>query len=554
MRRLRFETPTDSRRRTRGLRVDESVEPETSESWSGSTDSDQDEQAVPDWEYLRDRAREFFGAATWDRMRERERAREQEHARAEQGGNDEHEQLRRLRAETRLGADRYMQSLRDSNIYVPGMTEEERQERLSATHQVYVQMMIRSAMRPLSGGVTPSAVVQTMGTMTTMMLLSKNFRDEVGRMAEPIREKIDEHLDQRVRHHVDKRTQHAEQSLQRRQQFFGNLPEGRARDRLVGREAVRDDLTPRMRRRFEDIQRRQRGNRDMFTPTSAALTQVGLMENAFWLSREEGVDGERVRASHEAMMKRLRQQFVDDGLDSAEVSRHARIIIGQRLEAEPELATVFEGMAHGRMRRSADHREQVPGTDRVRSVWTGEFEDQVGRPLPENGMFRMRGYMGHEEHQAHMGWTMEGAIEAAVVTGDDRALSATMQGYLIGHAARRQGLDVRGLPAQLRCRLEESEVMLASMEIDGHDEQAQSLVYSNAYFDAMKNVAGRYPEFEQTLERSLGSDWRQRLEVAAEDPWAFVAEQRYRASQGQADPTDDYGQEQDFDMSDRQPT
>lgn len=528
---------------------------------SGAGDAAGGEQTGQTWENLRGRARDFFGQAARDRAERAERVRAEEQLRVEDTGLEEHEQLRRLRAETRLGADRYMETLRDSSIYVPGITDEDRQERLSATHQVYVQMMIRSAMRPLSNGVTPSSVLQTMGTMTTMMLLSKNFRDEVGHMAEPVREAIDQHLDNRVHQRVESNRARADKAIERRSQFFENLPEGRIRRQLVDGVVGGDDrsrLTRRMRRRYDDIQRRERGNRDLFTPTSAALTQVGLMENAFRLSREDGVDSDQVQTSHEAMMKRLRQQFEDDGLDFAEVARHARIIVGQRLEAEPELATMFQGMAHGKMRRGAPHQERVPGTDQVRLVWTGEFEDQLGRPLPEDGMFRMRGCMGPEEHQAQIGSSMEQAIEAAVSSGDDRALSADMQGYLIGHAARTQGLDVRGLPARLRCRLEESEVMLASMEIDGLDSQEQSRVYSNAYFDAMENVAARHPAFEHNLQRSLGEDWRERLKGAAEDPWAFVAEQRTRAAQGRSDsrpgPEPGHEQEHNFDSSDdRQP-
>lgn len=101
-------------------------------------------------------------------------------------------------------------------------------------------------------------------------------------------------------------------------------------------------------------------------------------------------------------------------------------------------------------------------------------------------------------------------------------------GYLVGFAARKENLDTHGLPDILRQRLDQSMSMLASMDIDGLHPDRQQEVYSNAFTDAMEDVAGKHPGVEESLRLSFGDDWQTTLQAAVDDPVGFVQQQRRR--------------------------
>lgn len=533
-------------KRSDGPRADQTTSDQQNQQEPGSARGPWEDVRDWAWEYVRTRAedflrqqaRDYFGQETRDRMEEKQQQKDRERIRVETDEENlsEQDQLLQMRAELRQAGDTYMQSLRDSDLLVPGFVDAEPETELSATHKVYVQMMLRGCMRPLSQGVSPATVTEAAGSMAMMFMLSPNFRQEVGSYFDPVREHIGKRLDERTRSRAASGIEHQERLIEQRKTFFGNVKNPRLRDRLVGSENPEDHLGRRLRRRYEDLLHRERGHREMFTPTSAAMTRVALMEEAFWKCREEGADLRQVERGLSAMNQRLDEQFREDGLDEDEIARHARIIIGERMELEPETATMFSGLAHGRIVRSDGHDEPIPGTDRTRRVWTGEFESQTGRAMPEGGMFRFRRQMSPEEHQVQIQQVMTESMRHAVEHEGAQALAMNMQGYLVGHAARKEGLDTSGLPSTLRRRLRESEVMLASMDIDGHDdEEVQREVYSMAYRDSVRDIAGQYPQVKEDLTRALGPDWLERLQEAARDPHGFVDEQRRRQAGGQQD-------------------
>lgn len=462
----------------------------------------------------RRRARDHYGPG------ERERAERHERVRlidVEDGDDDGSrtaaERLQRLRAETRLAGERYMESLRESNLLVPGFNDDERGHQLDAMHRVYVQMMMHACLRPLAKGVNPTSVIQVVGMMMAMRMLSPDFRQEQVRLLQPFREKVQERLDQRTRSMMA--TAEIEAAS------MG------ARD---GDTDPRSLLTRKWRKRHDDLQRRERGNREMYTAESAAMTELALLENAFWRMREPGAERERetIDTSYRAMRKRLHDQMADDGLERGEVVRMMRTIVGERMEQEPELRLMFNGIAQGRFVKAPPHDARLAGTDQVRRIWTGEFDDHLGRRLPDDAGFTLRTPMTADDHQAQIGLVMQESMQDSIARGDRDGFEADITGYLVGFASGRKGLGTAGLPLGLRRRLEQSQSMIASMDIDGLAQEEQRRVYSNAFVDAIEGVGGSHPELMDELRLVLGDDWQERLQDAVDDPARFYAEQRLR--------------------------
>ncbi|MBD0673919.1 hypothetical protein BU198_25190 [Streptomyces sp. CBMA156] len=498
---------------------------------------------------LRGRTRGFFGRKTRERMVDRERLHRIDVDRAEDESEilNQREQLLKLRAETRLAGEKYMASLRDSKLLVPGFNDEERTRDLGVMHHVYMQMMMQSCLKPLSRGVNANSIIQAVGMVMTMRMLAPDFREEMDSYLQPLKDKIQERIDTRTRGLVAS----AEIGIAHRQRIFHDVPSDARRERLVGSTDPRDHLTKKWRKRFDAMQHRERGNREMFTPDSAAMTEVALMENAFWKMREPSADAGLIRDSYRAMRKRLHEQTSEDGLERQEVVQRARRIIGERMEYEPELRTMFNGVAHGRIVKAPTHEERIAGSDRVRTVWSGEFDDQLGRRLPEDAMFTLRRPMDADAHQIQLAETMRTSLLDAMGRGDQEGYGGTMLGYLVGFAAQKQGLDTSGLPDILQHRLDQSEVMIASMDIDGLPPEDRQRVYSNAYVDAMEAVNEKYPDLEAELQRSLGENWQQTLQAAVDDPGVFFEEQRRTpqsrptgpSAEQQASPQDEAGSE-----------
>ncbi|PUB32490.1 hypothetical protein C8K30_1011016 [Promicromonospora sp. AC04] len=516
------------------------------------------DDSQPWHEKLRDSVRGFFGATARERMSDRDEVHriDVERAQDEREGMDEREQLLKLRAETRLAGEAYMASLRASNLLVPGFNDDERDKELDVMHHVYMQMMMQSCLKPLARGVSTGTVVQAAGMMVAMRMLAPDFRQEMDTYLQPFKDMVQERIDRRTRY-VGDWAEGQSRSYNRRiddraRALVRERPSAAAAARSVhgqeGHKASRSSfLSRRWQRRLDDLERRERGNRELYTPDSAAMTEVALMENAFWRMREPDADAGQIFDSYRAMRKRLRDQMDHDGVERSEMVTRARMIIGERMEYEPELRTMFNGIAHGRIVKAAPRQERIGGTDHVRAVWSGQFEDQLGQRLPDDGMFTLRRPMDATSHQVQLAETMTTALLHALDREDQEAFAANVQGYMVGFAARRHGLNTRGLPGTLGDRLDQCEVMIASMAIDGLTPEEQQRVYSNAYVDAMEAAGEKHPDLAHELRLALGDGWQQTLQRAVDDPQAFYEEQRLRPRPYRAGPGPSSEQADDFD-------
>jgi hypothetical protein len=301
--------------------------------------------------------------------------------------------------------------------------------------------------------------------------------------------------------------------------------------RLVERSAY---LSKKWQRRLDDLERQDRGHRELYTAESAAMTEIGLTENAFHRLREaDGPASGQIMESYRAMMRKVRDQAAADGLDREEVARMSRTILGRRLEVEPELAAMYNGMAHGMYTRGAPHAERIAGSARTRLAWTGEFEDQFGRKIDGELMFTLRPKMGGDEHQVAtaeiMGKRLVHDLEKRGMAGFNEGFMGYMVGYAVAERNRTgegEPIDASDLPEGVRARVAQSEQMMASMAADGLGAKERQRVYSNAYVDAIEQVRQAYPEFARDWDQQFGATWQARMKSAVTDPKGFFAEQK----------------------------
>lgn len=431
--------------------------------------------------------------------------------------------LRDMRAGLRDADRQYMDSLRASHIVVPGYGEDQKLREVDALQKVHTRMMMQMCMMPLQRGVSVNSVVQAATTMSALMVLSPAMRAEAGEKAVEVRDYVREKADERTRKHADK--------------VQGKAARGELTAQGIASTDPEDHLSKRWRKRIEDLDRRQRGNREMFTLETAAMTEVGLMDSAYWRMREPGTDPDEVHSSYRSMRRLLHEQMADDGLDRAEVIARARVIIGQRMDVEPEVRTMFNGMAHGRMQKSGPHTVRLPNSDRTVQAWTGEFEDHLGHALPDDGVFVLRKPQNADEHQVRLAQTMSRSIADSLDRGDARDLQSDLYCYPVAFAAQQHGLSTEDLPTGMQHRVNQAQTMIATMASDGLSPDQQREAFSNAYVDAVNEVMTSTPDFEQRLGVTLGHGWDEtlaRMQRAAQEPAAFVDSMRRTHQQRQA--------------------
>lgn len=453
------------------------------------------------------RARDYFRTSRAGsgarQTRRQERVMHQARAAEEAAAQSERDHLLRLREDVRTAGATYMRSLSETNILVPGFTDDERAEKVSELHQAYTTMMMFSCLRPLKAGVNARSVLQAAGMMSSLWLMSPAFRDQVGQYRETLRERINERLDMRA---------------------------------LAELEAHRDGagLRRKWAMRLRDIEYRQRGHRHPFTAESAGMTLIALSENAFERIHADGSDIGQILKSHRALTERVYSQAEDDGLTRSEINRAARIVLGQRLETEPELHVMFSDLAHGRARKSEPRVVKIGEAGPTHTMWTGEFEDSItGQPVCEDAMFDLRGPMGPEQHQAAitqmMAATMSNDLNTAIrdIEGDDftdpgklnlGSFTASMTGYMLAWHSRGQRVDLSRVPPGFAGPMAQTETMLASMSADGLETREQQEIYSCAFADALEQIKDAYPGLDETWGRAYSKDWDAFVHDAVKNP------------------------------------
>lgn len=480
------------------------------------------------WQERMDGARSFFRTRAQQRQEDRARRREQDREEKNQAADlSERDQLKLLRENVRAAGEKYMESLRTSDILVPGFNQEEREEKLSVMNRVYAQTMMMAGMKPLHQGVSPESVVRVMSTMAAMYMLSPQFKQLMGEKLEPIKSAIQSKIDAK-----------AERKMGRSAKLTGLGNAGIERynhsvradnvSRAERGEALREELghldsnklvSKKWQKRYDDMQFRKRGNREMFTAQSAGMTEVALLENAFVTLRQPGAATEEILSSYNAMITHLYRQAEADGLSREEVAEASRIMLGERIREDPSIQMMVNGLAHGQQRMASPQEARIAGTDKVARVWRGDFETYTGVPVdptlykdPERrkgvvGAFGLRTVMGADSHRKQMSVTMAMTMAQAASRGDFEAFNQDMAGYMMGCVTQASKADGEGLPGAIADRMFQSRTMQASMAADGLDIEQQRLEYSTAYAEAIKEIDKSFPEFAQQWNHHYGASW-----------------------------------------------
>ena len=460
------------------------------------------------------------------RMRyDRARASERQRTRRDAAGRDG-DPTARLKLGTQRAQDQFIHHLRTSGITSPGASRSTQGEKVSDLHQAYASMLVLQCLEPLRGGLSAQNVLTTVGMGTAMWLLSPNFRTQVGEYAGQMATVIGDRLDGQARRE-ERIAAKGERSRAKEARYFDRTGQGR--------EGMRGPSGWVHRRRLERVERMERGDRDLFTEHSAALTHVGIAQNAYDEMRRPGADRELVKQNYESALRALYGCVDQDGVDRGEVARDMRGIVGRLIERDPEQAAVFSELGHGRFVRSEPETVVGEGTTKARTGWTGDYVDAHNGDVITGGTFSVREPMGADEHRAEVARTMYAELSS---TRNPAEFKAVMEQYVVGSRTMDQPEVVdRTEDPSARARLNRARTMFASMRGDGVSERDQKLVYVGGFVESLRAMERTHPQKVAQWQQSLGPEWEQRMRDLISENSAFGGQNdRARTDRGQRGP------------------
>lgn len=394
-----------------------------------------------------------------------------------------------LRLNVQAAGEAYMNSLKRSGITRPD-TSTKRQTRqeimLDNRHNWYGRMMVLQLMRPMRQGVSATAVMQVAGMGVMLFALSPNFRTQVGgyysRFLNTMRAKTQGKKDAKARSLLEEAEEHG-----------GGV----------------EDLKAKWRKRIERMQFEERGFRDPYNVDTAAMTEVALAESAYEEMRDPRIPEARraehideVQASYRSALSILEARMAEDGLDRGQVSQRMRMIVGHRMQEEPELASVFSELGHGRFERSEPRLMYFNGQEVM--TWDGAFVDAIGGGVVNRGSFTPRFVGSPGEHIEACAAVLKGEMAQAQTLDD---LNELFESYTAASLARRYP-GIKSGDALVDGRITKAERMFLSMDEDGLSQLDQRYVYSESFVGAMEALGEEKPELLEAWQAQYGDEWR----------------------------------------------
>lgn len=481
-----------------------------------------------------DRLRAGFASGTRDRprreptpkaqQRDRQRrqradARQASEDRAKEQSAAKTDPLVKLRLDTARAGEQYMNSLRLSGILDASQTPEKQREQLTGMHQIYARMMVLQCVGPLQQGLTSENVVSTLGMAASMWMMSPTFRTQIGHFADSINESIRNKIEERSEQKDDK---------------------ARSRFEKLAAKGKEGKLASKWQRRLDRIEHAERGHRLPFTAQSAAMTEVALAEAAYADMRRPGADASVVNDRYQTALSALYGYAENDGLDREEVSKAMRVIVGQRLEKEPHLASVFGELGHGRFVKSAPREVYINGSTETATVWTGDFVDMYEARTINSGSFRVRPTMSTTEHRALISETIAAEM---VQAKSPEELNDVLSQYVVATSVGRHPdvIDKIEDAAALR-RFGKARTMFSSMGDDGLSTEDQQFAYGAAYVDAIELLQTTRPDLGTAWVAQYGENWREKVaeDLARYNEMGAAAERaKAQGASGAGQPTKD---------------
>lgn len=424
---------------------------------------------APDWERLWDR----WGLPSqtgWAEVRDL-RAREAIAAKRREDRSPS-ESLLLARSRANDTGRRYVAALAAAGQFVPGVSRDQRRETIRVNHDRYARAMMAVAMEPLKDGVDADALIESLGIMTVMAVLSPTFRHQVGDHFNPVRRAVVRRIDRQAAIDMyDRRT---------------------------------DDKSPSrvLRRRYDAMMERNPDYVEPLTPTAVGLTEVALLRDAADRMRRPGVDADEIRridGEYRATVAELYEQAAADGLDPERTVAVSRRVLAEQITRDPDFASLVTGLSEGSVRV---HVEQIPQRGRHhKTVATLVHDDGTEADLSTRGALE-RG------SRIESGYTLR---LPRSIDAHERTVEATVVDRIMPPGGGRNTAGPRSGPSALRVRIDVLEdyvcgrtddgtafgpagALMMAMRADGQDAPAARRAYSHGLVAAVRAARSVEPE------------------------------------------------------------
>lgn len=397
-----------------------------------------------------------------------------------------------LQADLDQARSSYLRQMRASGITSPGESQDAQRRMMRRKHSGFAAKSARACLGAVKLGLLPKRMVAKVTVGTAMWALSPKRRSRAGGDRPGVLAAVTDKVKRQERREariVDK----------------GAVSRQKESERLAKTGEGRESMSGRHRRRLERMDQVERDNRDPFTEHSAALTHVGILQNAHDEMRRPGADQAKVRQQYESALNLLYSDAQADGLDRAAVERNTRVIAGQLMERDPAQAATFAELGHGRLAKSDRQTVRMPGSPETAQLWTGDYDDAYGGTRKSEGAMTPRRPMGPKGHSTAVARTMYGELAGARTPAE---FNETMKHYTAGADVRKhpEMAEMTGDP-KARARIGRSGAMFASMRADGLTDQQQRVAYMNGLQESVRTVERTHPEKAAEFRRTAGPEW-----------------------------------------------
>lgn len=413
----------------------------------------------------------------------------------------------------------YVYQLQKADLCDPDKPRPKRESQLTDLQRAYAGMMALSCVQGFSQGLSAQSIARAAGMATAMWALSPNFKQYTKELGVGLADQASEAMTKYEAHRKSvkaKKFDKLEQKADRRAEKGKDLGWRDSRRRSKLEKSLQD--------------------RPELTVQSTALTAAGL-DQSLYINLQQcrnqveelGAEGvsekmEALRQEHASMMATLYGQAEEDGLDLDEVAKATRVVVGQTISDNPQMAAVYSELGHGTFTMSDPRRVRTPD-GRTAHIWEGGFENGLHQPV-NGGVFSVRGPMSAEEHEAAITDRITADLLGATSPAEAHG---SIVGYAAGfhvdnaHDERWGSMD----DAVLR-RMKISNTMRSTMSMDGFSDNDQQMIYSNAYMNALELVREISPDVEQKWASQYGKSWQQDFADYIKDPEAAWAEHESR--------------------------
>ncbi|MDU7718283.1 MAG: hypothetical protein E7J90_08620 [Cutibacterium avidum] len=367
---------------------------------------------------------------------------------------------------------RYVAALAAAGQFVPGVTRDQRRETIRVNHDRYARAMMAVAMEPLKDGVDADALIESLGIMTVMAVLSPTFRHQVGDHVNPVRRAVVRRIDRQAAIDMyDRRT---------------------------------DDKSPSrvLRRRYDAMMERNPDYVEPLTPTAVGLTEVALLRDAADRIRRPGVDADEIRridGEYRATVAELYEQAAADGLDPERTVAVSRRVLAEQITQDPDFASLVTGLSEGSVRV---HVEQIPQRGRHhKTVATLVHDDGTEADLSTRGA-------SERGSRIESGYTLR---LPRSIDAHERTVEATVVDRIMPPGGGRNTAGPRSDASTLCVRIDvlenyvcgrtddktafgPAEALMMAMRADGQDAPAARRAYSHGLVAAVRAARSVEPE------------------------------------------------------------